>query len=198
MDGNTTVHIAEWGNCKEESEITSWRWQVMLQEAGVLPIAQPEQPAALPVNLIETMREAADIINSIDPERAPENMRWSIIDELHNFGLMLAQPVQPEQPAGWITEKGVQLLMRTEYERGYRQCNYDCIDAIVQPVQPAELNFCARCGKRLGSSADIHTCSLPEPVTHKRDALVVNLLRLTNLDKHTARAIADAALEGEK
>lgn len=61
-------------------------------------LAQPVQPALLPVGLIEVMREASNIISEIDRAHAPANIRWPISDELDGFAQMLAdaQPLQPK------------------------------------------------------------------------------------------------------
>ena len=52
----------------------------------------------------------------------------------------LAQPVQPAD--GWISEKGVRMLMKTEYDRGYRQCKHDSASPIEKPAawQPIKLS----------------------------------------------------------
>ena len=56
------------------------------------------------------------------------------IGELRAAAVMaLAQPVQTA--GDWISEKGVRLLMQTEYDRGYRQCKYD---TLAHPAQPTE------------------------------------------------------------
>lgn len=46
------------------------------------------------------------------------------------------KPVQPAE--AWISEKGVQLLMKTEYNRGYAQGNHDAAHPAEQPVQPTD------------------------------------------------------------
>lgn len=44
-------------------------------------------------------------------------------------------------------------------------------EALAQPVQPAQRNFCGRCGKRLGGDDYIHTCTPPvQPSSHRSQA----------------------------
>lgn len=62
--------------------------------------------------------------------------------------------------------------------------------SIAQPEQTAEPDDLTIA--YMAGFADGKKAAQPEQRAARRDALVVNLLRLTSLDKHTARTIADA------
>lgn len=101
-------------------------------------------------------------------------------DEL--FQRLLDQPVQPAIAHGWVLvpnepatptpdykecarQATVATGLQTQYPSAWlsifiREINRWCQHA-AQPAQPTELNFCARCGKRLGGTNNIHTCTLP-------------------------------------
>ena len=54
------------------------------------------------------------------------------------------------------------LVASKGWTQGYAMAFVDDYAPPALPVQPAERNFCQRCGQRLGNSTHIHTCSLPE------------------------------------
>jgi hypothetical protein len=44
--------------------------------------------------LIAILKEASEIIEVIDPNHAPNNIRWPIADELYGFALLLENDTQ--------------------------------------------------------------------------------------------------------
>ena len=53
---------------------------------------------AYPNGLLEILSESAEIIHAIDPEHAPSNIRWPIVDELEGFvHLLLGSVIHTEE-----------------------------------------------------------------------------------------------------
>ena len=53
---------------------------------------------AYPNGLLEILSESAEIIHAIDPEHAPSNIRWPIVDELGGFvHLLLGSVIHTEE-----------------------------------------------------------------------------------------------------
>jgi len=146
------------------------------------PIAQPVQPAAQPVGYRSlqpsgsyTYCNTPQFFDNAEPVYThpaaivlPVQSATTDADELRRAVQYFTTALNEGEWAEWVsTDPDARELESaiTDMHNEIREARdaLDCVNANgAQSVQPAaERNFCERCGKRLGDSEHIHTCTPP-------------------------------------
>jgi hypothetical protein len=132
--------VSSWGDLQQEAadELERMRAAVADKEA----LAQPVQPVQEPV------------AHSVISGALFDFMGW-LTSRKERIVLSAADDAAPAADAirDFATKRGLSLDDAQVRE---------WIDALAQPVQAEERNFCSRCGKRTADLTTIHTCTPPQ------------------------------------